>query len=484
MMSGRPFSRRQLVLGGATGAGLWLMGCSGDDDATSAVAASGGTQADTSAATGSDTTGPAAGSVPRPLDMVRTSWSTDPWALGSYSFLPPGATPDHRAQLTLPVEARLFFAGEALAADNPSTVHGARASGEIAAEQVLSVGASSVIVVGAGASGLRTAALLHELGLAVTVVEARERIGGRLDTVRPDGWPIPVERGASWVHDLDASDLADRLAELGVATVPFEYSTVTVGPDGTRVDDAEELTGPAFEAIEAAVEWAEDADEDLSYLDALADSGELDDLDPIALTLVDRNEVATEFGASLDELSVWWGMEEGSEGDDVLVTGGYGALADADADGLDVRLAWPVVSVDLTAGSVEVGSAGGETIEADAVVVTVPLGVLKAGSITFQPELPEAHQRAIDALGMGLLDKVWLRFEQQWWTEPAQMWTIAAAPDELAFTEWFNLAAVTGEPVLLGLIASHTARELATVSDEAVLAAAMESLQRLADAGW
>jgi monoamine oxidase len=160
--------------------------------------------------------------------MIRTSWSNDPWAAGSYSYLPAGSDPTLRSWLAQPVDGRLFFAGEATSSDHPATVHGAQATGRRVAADVTAAGRTGehVIVIGAGIAGLTAANTLAGQGFSVTVLEARDRIGGRTNTVRPGNWPIPVERGASWVHDTNASDLAGRLDGLDVATAPFNYGVV------------------------------------------------------------------------------------------------------------------------------------------------------------------------------------------------------------------------------------------------------------------
>jgi monoamine oxidase len=69
--------------------------------------------------------------------MVRSSWSSDPFALGSYSYLPVGSEPAMRKALAAPVADRVFFAGEATATNNPSTVHGALESAKRCANEVL-----------------------------------------------------------------------------------------------------------------------------------------------------------------------------------------------------------------------------------------------------------------------------------------------------------------------------------------------------------
>ncbi|MGB8860321.1 MAG: FAD-dependent oxidoreductase, partial [Ilumatobacteraceae bacterium] len=335
---------------------------------------------------------------------------------------------------------------------------------------------STVVVVGAGIAGAAAARGLTDAGHTVIVVEAQERSGGRMYTVRPDGWPVPVERGASWVHNTAASNLAAELAALDVATAPFEYDDVVHDPKGTLADGSDA-------ALEAAIDWADELETDLSLADALEQSGAAADIDPASLQHYLRTEITTEYGADADELSAWWGTAEGSEGDDLLVLGGYDTLVTAALDGQDIRLGWAAATIDTSGEQAVVTNRVGEVVTAHAVVVTVPLGVLKAGVIQFVPPLPFTHTAAIEAIGMGLLDKLWLRWDEAWWSQTAQQWTRVAATDD-AFVEWFNLLDVAGAPVLLGLIGGAEARWWAERTDEDVLAAALASLQQFADAGW
>lgn len=423
--------------------------------------------------------------APPPVEMIRTRWAADPWSLGAYSFLPVGADPGLRRTLAEPIDGRLHFAGEAVAQDAPSTVHGAVESGRRAAANVEAAGpADTVVVVGAGMAGLTVASELRRGGTQVVVVEARDRVGGRLATERPDGWPIPVELGASWVHDTEASSLGEQLADLEVSTVPFDYRGSLLEGDDAAPVERDDWLAPAAEAVELAVAWAEEQDEDRSLADAIDQSGAATDtgVDPIVLATALESEIATEYGASADELSAWWGLAEGTEGDDLLVTGGYDALATALAEDLEVRLSTPVVAIDRSGpDGVVVSLADGEELVADQVVVTVPLGVLQAGSITFEPPLPDDVSAAIDALGMGVLDKYWFRFDERFWPEGSLMWT-RVDPPEGAFAEWFDLSEATGEPVLLALLGGPTARAWQDRSDEEVLAAVQPVLNDLAGA--
>jgi monoamine oxidase len=412
--------------------------------------------------------------------MIRTSWSTDQWARGSYSFLPVGATPSLRVALAQPINGRLFFAGEATSSDAPATVHGALASGTRAAQEVIDAADEKevVAVLGAGVAGLAAARALHDAGYSVVIFEARDRIGGRVDTVRTDTWPIPIELGASWVHDVAASDLAETLSNLNINTADFDYDNdTTLFTGGVTQDSLDSAT----DAIESAIESVDGAESDMSIAAAIAASGET--TNPLALNHIEEVELASEYGANADELSAWWGTEEGSQGDDLLVVGGYGGLADDLAEGLDIRLNTAVGTVSWNDNGVELVVIDGAPLACDRVVVTVPLGVLAAGDVSFNPPLPDTHQNAIDTMRMGLLDKVWFVFPEQFWSNESLIWNRIDEPGT-PFREWYNLAPLTGKPVLLALHGGRTARAWAERSDDDVRAGGMTALQQFIDAGW
>ena len=111
-------------------------------------------------------------------------------------------------------------------------------------------------------------------------------------------------------------------------------------------------------------------------------------------------------------------------------------------------------------------------------IVTVPLGVLKAQTISFDPPLPADHLGAIDRLGMGLLNKVYLQFDEVFWNPELEVFGYIA-PELGHFAEWYNMAFYTGKPILLGFNAASAADEIELLSDDEIVAEAMTALRNM-----
>lgn len=349
-------------------------------------------------------------------------------------------------------------------------------------------GGPRVVVIGAGMAGLAAGQALAAAGYGVTVLEAQPRIGGRVWT---DGaWDgVPLEMGASWIHGVRGNPIAALATELGVATTRSDYDnlyTVEAGEAGGRVlDDAAwaELDA-AYDALLATLAAARRVAQATGQLDgSLGDriARVLDEqatpvrlrrrLDYVVNTMVEH-----ELGADVADLSWYrWDADEVLPGGDLLVTGGYGRLAAHLAAGLDIRLREVVSGVAITAAGVEVTTPT-QIHRGDYAVVTVPLGVLKAGALQFDPPLPPAKQHAIAALGMGVLNKTWLRFPRVAWERSAELLGyIGAVKGEWA--EFLNLAPYTGAPVLLGFNAGRFGATVEQLPDAQIVAQAMTTLR-------
>ncbi|MEU8662723.1 flavin monoamine oxidase family protein, partial [Actinoplanes philippinensis] len=176
-------------------------------------------------------------------------------------------------------------------------------------------------------------------------------------------------------------------------------------------------------------------------------------------------------GAPLSWLSARHGFEPGVGEGDRWIAGGYRLLLDHLAEGLDVRLRHPVTGVAVGPDGVTLSGDAG-SLRVDAVIVTVPLGVLAAGSVGFEPPLPAPHRDALARLGMGRVEKVVLRFDDRFWpSHPAGYYRIHG-PAENCVSEWLDATEADGVPTLVGLFAGPWLDDLWVGADDQIAARA------------
>lgn len=330
-----------------------------------------------------------------------------------------------------------------------------------------------VLIIGAGAAGLRAAQLLVAAGREVTILEARERLGGRIHTLDGVGRP-PIEAGPEFVHG-ESAEMQRLLDAASVQTVelPDQHWRMIDGrPEPVPFD---KLWGRIGERLEQF------AGPDLAFTDFLA--AQFTDLSP------DERTTALDYvegfnAADSRRVSTAWLRETeaavGSDSESAVrrVTGGYARLvaavaADLPASKIHLRtrvdkIRWRPGRVDVDA--VEDGRP--QTFSADAAIVTLPLGVWQAETVEFIPALPE-KLAAARQMQMGAVVKVVFRFH----CSPLP----AAGLDRQGFLHlpgakflaWWPLG---DSPLLTGWSGGPRAEALSQLDDEAILAAAVEEL--------
>jgi monoamine oxidase len=334
----------------------------------------------------------------------------------------------------------------------------------------------SVIVVGAGLAGLAAAQELKSKGATVTVLEAKDRIGGRLYTDWTLG--VPFEVGAGWIHGPSQDNPAKQLADAvgGEYVVTDDDNIVLYSADGELYDDAE------LGEVAETWEWMlEKVDSELELNDPRSLSRAIKDLMPGELDYIEAQwalSAFTEFsrGAPIEDLSATLHDDDKVfDGADVVVLNGYDELLKPLAEGLDIRLSAPVTSIgyDDTGVAVE---AGGETVEADFCVCSVPLGVLKAGKIAFDPELPSDHRRKIDRLGFGSVTKIAFEFPEAFWDTDIQYFGIATE-EKGRWNYWLSYRTFSDANVFLGLSVGAYAPKADQMSDAEMKADALDVLR-------
>jgi monoamine oxidase len=276
--------------------------------------------------------------------------------------------------------------------------------------------ACDVLVVGAGAAGLAAARVVSDAGHSVTVLEARERIGGRIFTREDSGLPVPLELGAEFVHgSAEVSFALMRAAGTVAIDTAGEAFAFEHGRMSERLDP--------FPLVTRAMRRAAQLSHDVSIA-TFAQSLPADERAAV-LTMTAGFDAADPARASTLALAAEWSDdEEGQTARQFRPLGGYQRLMLTLRGLLDparskVVLGAPVRQLRFGAGGVDaLGDApDGDplTLHARCAIVTVPVGVLQAGHPSFDPPLPAAKRAALDGLVMGPVHKLALRFRSAFW---------------------------------------------------------------------
>ncbi|MEE6176203.1 FAD-dependent oxidoreductase [Mycobacterium sp. 050134] len=332
----------------------------------------------------------------------------------------------------------------------------------------------SVLVVGAGMAGLSAARNLADAGWPVRLIEARDRIGGRVHTDR--GWGVPLDMGASWIHGAAGNPLVELATRARAQFVPTDYygwARLAVDPRLQPLD-YDKKTWRRF--VERARDQADGASL-AAAVDAAADDAELSGSDRAQLAFYLTTEIEDEYAANADQLSALT-FDQGTYygGDQDVITDGYDALPKLLADGLQIALNCPVTAVVRRGDSVIVRAAG-RSFEGPAAIVTLPLGVLKSGAVMFDPPLPDTHVRAVNALGSGVLSKSYFRLNRRTWQAENAFYEYLGAEPGL-WSQWFALPVAAG-PIVLAFNAGDRGRTVEASSQHDLMAGALPVIRQL-----
>jgi monoamine oxidase len=352
-----------------------------------------------------------------------------------------------------------------------------------------------VIVIGAGAAGLACALELSRAGRTALVLEARDRIGGRIWTRSEPGLPLPIELGAEFVHGAPESTFG-LMRRYGVAAVD------TQGPHWTCRRGRLALRGDLFRQVHAAVRRnrARLRGRDLSFQEFISRIRPAQlprDARALALALVEGFDAADPARVSARSIVEEWVGGEALDAPQFRPLGGYGALlapmaAALEQGGTTLQMNSVVREVRWQKGGVEVeGVRLGESfrVRARRAIVTLPLGVLQLapgtpGAVRFDPALA-GKEKALRQLASGPVLKVVLRFAEPFWERAARCGCRDAAffhvPDEAFPTFWTALPVRV--PMLVAWAGGPKAARLAGTGRDEVVKAAISSLRSAFGAG-
>lgn len=336
---------------------------------------------------------------------------------------------------------------------------------------------ADVLVLGAGVAGLSAAQTLVDTELDVLVLEARDRLGGRVHTDRTFAG-FPLEFGAEFVHGERASTW-EWLERLGLSTVHWnklDDSWVRMA-DGARLTMEEARTSdPAFDVTRS---WAL-PDVPARPLESFGHYLRRIGFDPAQVDYV-RRAFANAAGEALRHLDAASMLDsiagaEVSGQEDFRIVEGYGAVLEALGIGAEIRTQAVVKRVEQRAEGVLVSTEDGEEFEAKLLVCTLPVGVLVAGDVEFVPGLPAEKLGALRGLGMGPAVKCVYRFREPL-TPPGIKAIYAAGRVPMWWTPSFGHE--TDAVVWTAFLTGDAAMDLLRRGDEEeALDDALESLRR------
>lgn len=321
-----------------------------------------------------------------------------------------------------------------------------------------------VIVIGAGPAGLSAARELARGGKKVVVLEARDRSGGRVHTIRERG---VVEAGAEFIHGENAVTW-ETVRERGLKTEEWGLETADsfriFGKDGGIRPDSEDLyqrfvltdndlwnyEGPDMSLAEY---FRKNGTDEEAVFYKVREIGDIEAADPGLLSvrgIVHEERLSTNGGKN------FW------------LVNGYDQVFNAIAEGSDIRLRHRVVRVRWKKGAVEVEVENGAHFSATRLICTIPIGVLKRCPPEFLPALPHAFDQAVRAIGFGNSTKMLF-----WMHTSMPPFHMLDTPGIVGhwWQRWFG-----EETVLVGFSGGSRADELARMTEKDAIHAGIDDL--------
>jgi monoamine oxidase len=335
-----------------------------------------------------------------------------------------------------------------------------------------------IIVIGAGAAGLMAARELARAGRKVTILEARERCGGRIHPLPAAEFGYPAEGGAEFVHG-EAPVTRGLLREAGLSLLPIQGTRWNV-EDGalSRDEPAEPHMGRLHRALE-------DLKSDMPVAEFLRRhfaGPEYSRLRRSVVRMVEGYDAADPARASILALREEW-MSRGT-GAQARIAGGYGALieflaAECRRLGAVVHQNAAVSAIETSDGRALVRCADGGTHSGDAAILTVPLPLLQ--EVVLPPSMHDKVAAAAD-IGFGNVVKVLLRFKTRWWVgaKGRDFSDLLFLLSDRTIPVWWTQYP-TEHPVLTGWVAGPRTKAIAHLGDGDLIEAGLASLADIFD---
>lgn len=331
-----------------------------------------------------------------------------------------------------------------------------------------------VLIIGAGMAGAAAAKTLKDAGIEVVVIEARNRIGGRMHTDTSLG--INAELGANWVSDADNPNnpILPLCNKYDVKTIETNMSSFKLfGQDSTTISNFSTLCfySKFTKKQKQSLKYLQQLDTDISMKQAIEkyiDRSKLSKKELEILTVIEDGEI-TNMACSLDDVSAKYYLPEGdmkSQSAEYLVMGGYDTIVKKYLENVSVQLNEVVKEINQKNNRVEIVTEN-STFEGDYVIVTTPLSILQKGTIKFNPTLPEFKIKSFSSRKMGLLNKVFMQFEDKFWDNDKHF-QMFLSESKRTFGTCVNYHHYSQKPILVALSSTESALWVENADEEEV----------------
>lgn len=287
------------------------------------------------------------------------------------------------------------------------------------------------------------------------------------------------EEGAHWIHGAGPKNPLTSLAQMAhIHTTPTDDERTTVYKRNGKAYKEEVLRAieKEWKGIKRVLQTEGGEQEDVLHAFNRLYPGKIEE--PIWKYILSAY-LEFDTGATLQELSALnWDEDSFYQGPEALVTNGYDQLPAHLAKGLTIQLNSMVKRMDYREDEILVYTQDKAPLIVDAVVVTLPLGVLQQGAVAFLPALPKAKKAAIQQVKMGVVNKFLLVWETSFWEQ--ELHYIGYTPDVLGKFNYFLNGKVLEQPNALMTFSYGTyAKEAELLSDQAIIEACMSSLRAI-----
>lgn len=337
---------------------------------------------------------------------------------------------------------------------------------------------ADVLIIGAGAAGLAAARELSAAGLRVTVVEARNRIGGRINTHSDQ---FPIELGAEFVHGKPRETLTIvERANLTLQKVPNRHWYLE---DGMLIK-SDEFWSKVEDVMEEMSHYSGPDQSFAQFLHDYTRKTHVEDVETMATLYVEGFHAAHAGRISVHGLNKTnKAAEQIDEDKQFRIQNGYSSMVqilhdEAVAAGATFHLDTVVREVRWKRNEVNLITDESRQYKARRLVTTLPLSLIQNGEVRFVPAI-DSKEQAARKLAMGHVVKILLRFREAFWAERADLkdFTFIHAPGEPLPTWWTQFPADT--PLLVGWAGGSRAEKFLGVSEDSLLDQSLQTLTRV-----